>query len=189
MVKKQSTSKQEFFHEIWGHSAVEVTRVEFQLRREILKEFQKEDKKSVDSIEDLYGALGSLWDYSVLWCKQARKEVDRENKNQSQIKLSDFWKVVIEIDFPSENDFTRAKRPPSVDVKALIKQAAGCMMSAVASLGIDVQEKDNAYHISDIISESRYLLINSIIDTFNDDPWEFFRNYKRKQINAMPAFT
>lgn len=83
MIDKGAEAKQHFFGQKWAYSPfVDVTRVEFQLRRKAIKEFfpRKSDFKTVAKFHE------RLWNYLVDWFRLTEKPVDRENKHQNFAK-------------------------------------------------------------------------------------------------------
>ncbi len=96
-----STYKQETCSEIWkteNYNNRPVTRVEFQIRREILKDIKLSpyDSRGIDTFQDLGNALQSIWAYCAQqWSRHNLTHIDHENNHQSRAELSEFWKIVI----------------------------------------------------------------------------------------------
>lgn len=94
--------KQHFFAKIWGFREYEekpVTRVEFQIRRPILKQLIP----TVSSFDDLKEGIASVWQYCTKeWCRLASKPVDRANKNQSRQDVHTWWKTVQNVEWEGE---------------------------------------------------------------------------------------
>ncbi len=131
-------SQKEWFKDIWekhGWDKKEkVVRVEFQCRREFLKE------KCTQSFADLEYTLGSIWDYCTHdWLRVC----DAGSKNnQSRWKEKDYWKMIQE----SSSKFGEVYNIPRVKIKKvkyehLMKQLEGILISVCAlkadEFGID----------------------------------------------------
>ena len=142
MIDKKAFHKTEFFNRLWGEkpdSSVDVIRVEFQFRREVLKEFKTgDDAFQVDTLSDLYQCLDGIWAYCTKsWLKHCETEIDRKNNNHSQAKISQFWALVqsVTFDISKTGSGTIArvrKKPDYMDVQGIIDQGVGCMITAVA---------------------------------------------------------
>lgn len=89
-VKEIQKSGKEWFKEIWQKNSWNeekpVWRVEFQLRRKVLKEF------SFDSVEDTFLELDQLWRY--LTCNWLEIRKPKKNEKVTNWKLTNKWKVV-----------------------------------------------------------------------------------------------
>ncbi|MDA3897577.1 MAG: hypothetical protein PF482_15695 [Desulfobacteraceae bacterium] len=74
----RSTAKQEFFNSIWQDTLSPVTRVEFQIRRETIKEFRfGSGEQKIETIYDLLYAQNEIWSYcSKHWARHTATEVD-----------------------------------------------------------------------------------------------------------------
>lgn len=65
------------------------TRVEFELRRDALKE------RGIDTVEDYYSKRADLVAYLTYdWLRFTANPVDRENKNQSKARMHPLWNQV-----------------------------------------------------------------------------------------------
>ncbi|EIM62136.1 hypothetical protein DespoDRAFT_00090 [Desulfobacter postgatei 2ac9] len=157
---KQATAKTDFFNRQWGlvsdDKKTPVVRVEFQFRREALKEFKTDDLYQIDTVDDLQGVLNGLWGYSSKsWAKHCETEVDRSNNNQSRdAVISPFWKLVQLVDFNAENSnlWRHREKNQYINVKALIDQGIGCLTSAVAATIESMDDfKDVAIDASTIV--------------------------------------
>ena len=87
--------KQSIFANLWGvknYNDLPVTRVEFQLRRPILKDFKgslEEEGYALGAVDKVLGGLSSIWRYfSSRWARFAASAVDRLHKNQLRTSLS-----------------------------------------------------------------------------------------------------
>lgn len=134
MDDKQANEKIIFFHEKWYSSGVpynDVTRVEFQLRREFLKEIEITDFKS------LVSKTNEIWAYCTeKWLRYTSQSIDRLNKNHKQSPVSEFWKIVQSAFFTAQ-PVKRDKVVNTCNMEALGKQIRGCMTTILASAGFD----------------------------------------------------
>jgi hypothetical protein len=135
MVEKNALHKQEFFNGIWlgkVDSYKDIARVEFQLRRAAVKEFFPEDS----TISTVFSGLSGLWKYLTQdWLRQASSPIDRANKHQSRSSLSDFW-LCVQSAFSTDDCVkgVRNKRQKHINIKALVDQASGIMLTVAAAL-------------------------------------------------------
>lgn len=130
-----------WFKEVWNqHGWVEendVWRVEFQLRRGVLKEL------SIDSLEKLFGKTDELWLYLTadwLTIRQPSKD------NVSRWRLKRKWKLIQKADITSEPTPLIREVVRQGNIKQLLDQAAGLMMS-VAS----ISDHNTITNTSDVI--------------------------------------
>lgn len=113
------------------------TRVEFELRREALKE------RGIDTVEDYYAKRADLVHYLTHdWLRLTANKVDRENKNQSKARTLPLWNKI-------RKAFKRwAGEPPgmsleplpkaSANVRNLMKQGFGVVQSAARYQGKEI---------------------------------------------------
>ena len=142
---------------VYGGEVPEVaSRVEFQLRRKVLKELE------VETVADWISKRGAILEYLVTeWFRLTDEEVDRDNS--SRFGPSRLWGRVCEgFSTWAGPAFiaavrTRVKRS-SMDIEGLVRQGIGCFTSAAARRGASIQAW------SDV---SRVLL----------DYWESFSDY------------
>ena len=134
MSETRDEAKEKFFQERWGNIPF-CTRCEFQLRRGAVKSFfpKKSDLKTVQLF------IPKVWEYlTSSWFRLMEKDVDRLNHNQSRGNVSLFWSCV-QCAFSSVRKSIKRNRTRSIkNVSALISQAAGCMISVVAAMGVSV---------------------------------------------------
>lgn len=138
--QKGSTEKQMFFIGKWGKDPEHVTRAEFQLRRPAVKELIPGNT----SWNEVKAALPGVWAYLTTWFRHTTEPLSaqRENNNQHLAESSAFWKVVESTLEQWRTMFgeilktirNRTKR--HADIGPLLDQAAGCMISVAAALGI-----------------------------------------------------
>ncbi len=122
-------SHKEWFQNIWikgeWDDKTPITRVEFQARREILKEFR------INTCEKLIKAVPALWHYFTH--KWLRIIEPNEDKNKSRWPEKNFWLVVQDAfnKFGAVIGMIRWKQN-DVKLKHLMAQLEGVMKSAVA---------------------------------------------------------
>jgi len=128
---KTSSHKQEVFAESWGffiYNQHPVTRVEFQLRRDVLRDFETR----IETINDLTNALQSLWNYcSESWAKFCSSKVNR-NHNQSKALTDHFWTKVCNINWNSPLHIHRKKPTQNKSLDLIRTNMRGMAMSASA---------------------------------------------------------
>ena len=184
---QRATHKQEVFAEIWQVPKFDekpVTRVEFQIRRPILREFSEENKEQqIDTVADLTTALPSLWKYLTRdWIRHTLKEVDRKNKNQSKAGISEFWLQVRNVVWTGLLEYIRNHPPKHKDIEGLRKQARGCLMSVCASLDIAPDDIDR------IVSLCQELIEEDLHQYFSDAS-AFIEKMKIKRNEAISVLS
>lgn len=172
----KSESKRKFFTEKWQleeiaqtlgidleQDELSVVRVEFQLRREVLKEMQPE----ITTVKDLMINIDALWAYCTQnWIRQVVK-VDRKNNNQSKADLTMFWMTIQDAVFHEEEQkepCKRVERTLHKNVKALRDQIRGCMLTILAAFGHDC--------------EDFFGMLATAADTITDDLAEYMTEYE-----------
>jgi hypothetical protein len=151
--------KQDFFYNYWfdllGYVPEHVTRIEFQIRRAVSKELE------VNTIEELEDNLDAIWQYCVTdWCRFCSRKLtgrDRKNKLQSRFHTAFLWEFVRSVCFTAQEvpaPLERKKLPPQINIEALQKQAAGCLLTLCAVYGLPSDSyQDHILFSKDIISE------------------------------------
>jgi len=176
MKEKQDIEKAlRFYQEIWKIPlSTPVTRVEFQIRREALKEM------GIDTLKDLLRKKDDLWKYlTTEWFRHTEKPVDRENKNQRHSKISAFWEAVSEIK-KRTIDIVRDRTQKFIHYKALMSQARGLLLNIVAATGVMAED---GYGIIDTASNLiRKELMGAMLNP------GFNRDYERRQTSALIQF-
>jgi len=125
----------------WGGPQKTATRVEFQLRRDALKSL------GVDSVDDWIEKRAAIVAYLTgQWCRLV-VDVDKSNQNHGRAALLAEWQVVADAFVAWVGRAAPAKRNKTAapDADALMKQAAGCLMSAYA-----VNQPDSATGIDEV---------------------------------------
>jgi len=158
---KRNKTKEAFFYNLWGcKKGTPVTRVEYQLRRVVLKDFGL----PVNTVKELQQNLDSLWQYLTHdWARFMDKPVDRDNKNHKQAPLSDFWKMVQDVVFrvSSQKNWRSIKKNLHKNLTALKDQARGCLLNFAAAAGHDVHDFDG--------------IISTCVDVLSSDLSSFMR--------------
>lgn len=146
MQEKQATTKQEFFTVLWGRSPEHVTRVEYQLRREALHDFFRHSCTFLE----LTAKIPDLWAYLTSdWFRLAARSVDRQNRHQDREPVSPFW-FSVQCAFNLFSPVAiRIKRLKVFNVKALIEQAGGIMVTIAAGLGFAYEDLADIYRAMD----------------------------------------
>jgi hypothetical protein len=116
-------SNKRWMFDVWGTEAVpegmNIIRVEFQLRREALKEL------SMNTDKDLFGNLDKLWAYCT---EDWLKFQDNPGKHHTQRKTLDWWKIV-------QHGFAGNMTPnPLIRDKAMYLDSDRCLNSALGYL-------------------------------------------------------
>ena len=181
--------KQEVFSDLWGvpfSKDLNVTRVEYQLRRPVLKDFTDLEhcKEGVTTVDDLLKGLNALWLYcTVDWARFVKTLVDRDNNNQSQALVSDFWSIVRSVVWQSVYDLRRTKKMKHKNITALRAQARGIMMSIVSFFVRDPED------IEEIVSRSNALLEADLREFYKDEEKFIKRMYQKQNecvLDAVP---
>lgn len=176
---KRSKNKQEVFNDLWHVKTFNehpVTRVEFQLRRPVLKEFSHlEYCNCIDTVKQLMFGIRALWKYATTdWARFMAAPIDRDNKHQTRAQCSDFWKTVQHVNWIGLEELRREKPVRHKDIVALRKQARGFSMSIAASF---VQNIEN---IDEIIEYSQEVLEEDLRELFQDKT-KFIQRMRKKR--------
>lgn len=170
---KNSTHKQTTFADIWGLRSFDqnpVTRVEFQLRKRVLRQLKPRPDETLD---DLVKALDSIWHYCTSdWCRLTTKSVDR-NHHQSRAAIHPFWQLVQSVNWSGGNTVIRSKCCPQKDILRLRQQARGIIMSIAAIDGLPPDD------IEAIIATGHKYIETDLREGFRDKT-EFMKKMQRK---------
>lgn len=177
---RYSAAKQATFADSWGvekYDEQPVTRLEFQLRREILKNIKNaETNKGIDSYEDLCDSLNAIWRYCThSWVRHCLEPVDSDNNHQSRAEISDFWNFVSLIQWEGDTDRAKEKPRPKKDYIALRKQFLGLGMTLAAFHNIGTQDIDH------IINIGKHIIEEDMLAFFVTDEEEFYRRIDKKK--------
>lgn len=125
---KHDASKQAVFASVWGKESYDesaVTRVEFQLRRPVLKQM------GVNSLEDLREKISGVWKYLTQdWTRLSVNPVDRDNRHQDRAVMHPWWQTVQTIKW--DNNLVtvfRKKKVPTRNIEHLLDLMVGCSIS------------------------------------------------------------
>lgn len=130
---KRSASKQSVFASVWQQENYDdkpVTRVEYQLRRDVLRQLH------VDTLSDLKKKRAGVWQYCTHeWTRFALDPVDRKNRHQDRAALHPWWREVQRADFKAPLvELSRIKVQASKDIGVLVDMIAGCTLTLGAIL-------------------------------------------------------
>lgn len=181
--------KREFFYNVWferaGYVPEHVTRIEFQFRRPVSRELQ------INTVEDLKNNLDAIWRYCVGsdeeggWCRFCDRKLtskDRKNKHQSRYATAFLWEFVRSVSFSQSPEplvpLERVKPPPQINMEALAKQAAGCLLSYCAALWMDADDCNGH------MAESYTVIKEQIINKYKKNRTEYVRRIETKRNYA-----
>jgi len=136
-----------WFLDIWGvDECRDVWRVEFQMRRPVLREF------GINSIDDLLTKIGGLWQYLTTDWFTLRQ---LDSPNTSRRSVHPFWQVVQQSPQFGDMVEVQRKRPDTqADVDWYVNHIDGCLVGLAARMGAATREEalaqfaDSAVHKS-----------------------------------------
>lgn len=163
----------------WGKECEFATRVEFQLRREILRE-----KWNVTDLEDLLAKMPVIMEYLTgEWFRITDKPVtvsDRENKHQGRYDVWGTWQDIANI---FQEVFAVAVQsldweciPCEVEPTMQIKQGSGCLSSAAAKMRMPIET------LADLKA-----FLDKFANTYGATFLESMKKKRAKQIVIMPT--
>lgn len=122
-----------------GHVPEFAVRVEFQLRRDELREMW-----SIDDVRDLFDKLPQMAkELTEDWLRFTESPVDRDNNHQSRAETWEGWlrvqRLFAEVFAPNGVEAPRAEQHRPSATK-LLRQAWGCLKSACAVLGVQPRD-------------------------------------------------
>jgi hypothetical protein len=127
--KEITKAGKEWFLDLWGRDGPQdVWRVEFQLRREVLKDHE------IDNLDDLMAKLGGLWRYLTNeWF--SLRHLDKEK--QERRTLFPWWRAVQDINRFGVADLLLPRQGSDVlqSVEWYVSHIAGCLPSYAARIG------------------------------------------------------
>lgn len=136
VLKKQDQTKLQLLADNrWGGLPKQATRVEFQVRSEVLRELR------IVSFADLCDKLEALANYLVHeWLRFADRPVDKGNKHHSRCGISALWQRVQQAftNWTGEHKGLPPKRRKNLGqacVKQLVQQMHGCLAKLAAMSG------------------------------------------------------
>ena len=177
MADKHAAHKQEFFQNIWGN-VPDLTRVEFQLRRESIKTFCS----GGSDFRTVAKKFANIWNYLTSeWFRQTAKSVDRLNRNQNRETVSEFWAVVqTAFDAPLYPPATRDRKQKTINIKALVEQASGIMLTVCAGLGYVHDDLFGIFATTSTMIQDRLLTLM--------DGSGFERDFDARAAGALVSF-
>jgi hypothetical protein len=176
MIDKSDAEKIMFFYDHWDLPVeVDVTRVEFQLRREAIKTLVGTSDDT--SLQEIMCHLPHIWKYlTTEWLVLTGNEVDRKNNHQSRSLPSVLWHVVQTVVDKQLLATKRVKRCLHVSVDSLRKQARGILLSVAAAFGHDSQDSFG------IVSTLQGIVANDLFDHLATEIGQ--KQFKIKQSRA-----
>ncbi len=177
----KSGSKQSTFSEFWGVEKYDdkpVTRIEFQIRRNILKDFKESEEFEfgVDTVENLNCSLNAIWRYCTgKWARHSSEKVDFELNHQGRAPNSEFWDLVSSVKWSGEQNSSRQRPRPKKDYIALRKQYAGLAMSLAAFHNAHPTDLDHIVHIT------KHIVEEDLVSFYLANETEFIRRFEKKQ--------
>jgi hypothetical protein len=174
-------TKKQFFNSLWKcEEDTPVTRVEFQLRRPVLKDL----KLPVNTVQELEENIDSLWQFCCKdWARLARRSVDRKNRNYHLIILSSLWRKIQAVIFrcPSPPNF-RSKKNLTKNIIALRDQARGCILNLAAAVGHDADDYDG------ILTTCMDAVVNDLSDFMTHRYSDFVKLFEIRQNQCFVGF-
>lgn len=176
----RSGSKQETFKEFWlveHYADRPVTRIEFQLRRKLLKtlKVEPEAESAIDTLEDLNAGLNSIWQFCTIdRARHCSSIVDYDSNHQSRAENSDFWNLVNSVHWSGDALYSQQKARPKKDLSALRKQTTGLAMTIAAFYGANSEDLDH------IISISKHVIEEDLISLYRRSDLDFIKKMDKK---------
>jgi hypothetical protein len=139
-------SKKYYLHDVWksrGASGIDVWRVEFQFKREVLRQL------GVHWMSDLLELQNSLWEYGTQWLQF--KYAEGKDTNRSRMTTYPFWEVVQSAKFNNEPPYQlrRISQSQKPDDDFLFLNGLGALTSYMADRGIDDIDEANLQYMKD----------------------------------------
>ncbi len=178
--------KLHFFMEKWGKelekrkenkSLSHVTRVEFQLRGDVLKEFFKHGTYN-EMIKNIY----KIWKYLTNdWFRHCSHEIDRDNRHQDKSRLSYFWQTVQKINNIKEKIIRTKRDIKYKSLKGLRDQMKGLFVTICAGMG---HQPDDLFGMMCTANT----LVKEEIESLYDNYEEFKRDFQIRQNKYQLTF-
>ncbi|MFH1218213.1 MAG: hypothetical protein V1706_17100, partial [Pseudomonadota bacterium] len=170
-------AKLQIFKHIWGvpqDEQIPVTRVEFQLRKDALKEFKAQ------KYHEFTDKIQGIWEYLCKdWFRLCEK-VDR--KNTQDATNTEWWDIVTDTRWSDKAVYVeRQSLKPSKAVEPLIDQAAGIAISVCAYL------KRSADDIEEIITTFNQLIREKLIHNYSTKYEEFIQKFVVRQTDCWDS--
>ena len=180
---KRSISKQQVFASAWDQPTFDhlpVTRVEYQLRRPVLKQM------NINSFSELEENKASLWKYCTTeWTRLTFFEADRTNRHQDRAIIHPWWTQVQSIkNFGHGETIKREHKRSSKDTEPLKQMIAGCAMT----IGTILERKVTDYE--GVIAFGQGIMEAAIRALWNDKDdkgvSEFEKRMKKRWSEVWP---
>lgn len=137
---QKNGAKSSLFASVWGKDEFNdepVTRVEFQLRKPVLRQFR------IKTIESLFAKMTALWRYCTIdWARFCEEPFDRDNRHQDRAKIHPWWQRIQKLTWEGGDFATRKKPLPLKDKKQLVDVMIGCALNVAAIKGCDHRDID-----------------------------------------------
>lgn len=128
LAKPKNENKLDFFIKKWGGLPKQCIRVEFQIRRDAIKELLQEC-----TFKDLEENTLKIWAYLTQeWFRHSSKPIDRDNRNQDKAKISEFWLAVQNVCRQEEPAKRVVNRTITKSLKQLHAQFRGILTTIMA---------------------------------------------------------
>lgn len=177
MDDKNAVAKSQFFQNKWGNRT-EITRVEFQIRREVIKEFFPK----ISTFSKVTRKLSELWKYlTTKWFRQVDTVVDRTSRHQDRYSPSEFWQIVQSaFNGEKKTPMMRNRKQLHINVPALVRQATGVMLTVASALG----------HVSEDVTGIMQTITAAITKTVKEklDDSRYCSAFDGKWANAVLSF-
>lgn len=171
---RNSPHKQVVFAEIWKafvYDQFPVTRVEFQIRRTVINEFENK----IITVKNLLFSLQALWTYCThSWSRFCEKAVDR-NHNQSKASNASFWDTVAHLNWTGIHKIERKKRRKNKSLDHIRANMRGMAMTAGAFH--DISSDD----LEQIIEIAQNIISVDLSRLFKEDSHSFITKMNRKK--------
>ncbi len=183
---RRHPEKQAVFLDAWGEAdweGLSVTRVEYHLKREILKQFK------IDTYDHLIENSDNIWAYLTNeWQRLVIPgQVDRENRHQDRALLHPFWQEIQTVKFGDgwSRDLIRETPPPSADVETMIRSVAGYALSLGVIAGVS---PDDSVGCSALVSKLIRKYLISLDNEFEgmDEKSKFYVKMNNRKARLLP---
>ncbi|ADW16582.1 hypothetical protein Despr_0400 [Desulfobulbus propionicus DSM 2032] len=138
----KNDGKKSLFASVWSREQdddedLQVTRVEFQLRKTVLKQFR------IKTLQDLHKKASSLWSYCVTdWARLCLEPFDRNNRHQDRAKINPWWERLQSLQWSGEEMASRRKCLPTKNKRQLEDMLAGVALNLAAINGYTGNDHD-----------------------------------------------
>jgi hypothetical protein len=180
---RRKEQESDYFHDIWRRNGwdgeSEVWRVEFRLKRDVLRDFEIEGVfHGVDDAYDLPERIVLMWQYCTeQWMRYV--EPDANNKNRNRWETQAVWLVVQQaacVLKPIELGPVVRKRRRVKNIERIIAQIIGCSMTYYAWL------KDKDPCLDEDLSTVLHELYPAGLEYIEKSGREFNKTVRKKQV-------